>query len=257
LTAVIFYFCAAFEFTPPAGAASAMLAGGALGEWQHAFALNPALAAECRRAGAAVIWFRPYNLEGVTAGRVALGMNSGRWAWTTSYAQTASGNYHENDIQVDMAARPIPAVAVGVGVHALIQDMGVFGADAVPAFDAGVCWQSGQFRFGAALLRANEPKLRNGDELLLRVIAGAAWRPVETLVLAADVVREETFESFGLGLEFELIPQLKLRCGLGTEPVRYAAGLGVVVGPVGLDYGYQFHPQLRESHLLGLRLLWR
>ncbi|MEO0080260.1 MAG: hypothetical protein ABIK44_06260 [candidate division WOR-3 bacterium] len=141
-------------------------------------------------------------------------------------------------------------------MHTLIQITGMGEADVAPVFDAGVCGKYNRFRIGAALMRINEPELNNGDIVPLRFTAGVACRPAETFVLAADVIRESAIESFGLGIEFKLIPQLTLRSGLGTNPLRYAGGLDATIGPLALNYAYQFHPQLKESHLLELRLAW-
>jgi hypothetical protein len=44
---------------------------------------------------------------------------------------------------------------------------------------------------------------------------------------------------------------------VGVAPLRYAAGLGATVGPLGFEYAYEFHPQLKETHVLGLRAAWR
>jgi hypothetical protein len=89
-----------------------------------------------------------------------------------------------------------------------------------------------------------------------RFLAGLEYSPVDELVLAADVTYCSGRASAGLGCEFLLIPQLALRAGVGTDPLRFGGGFGVRVGPVGLDYAYGFHPQLEESHRLGVTAAW-
>jgi hypothetical protein len=88
------------------------------------------------------------------------------------------------------------------------------------------------------------------------VLAGA-WLPVDDLLLALDLGRERGDEDAAFGAEFRPVPQLGLRLGIGVVPLRYAAGLEATVGPLGLEYAYQFHQTLRESHVLGLRMAWR
>jgi hypothetical protein len=88
------------------------------------------------------------------------------------------------------------------------------------------------------------------------LLAGS-WRPVDDLLLALDLSRERSDEDAAFGAEFRLVPQLGLRIGVGVAPLRYAAGLGAEVGPLGFEYAYQFHPKLKETHVLGLRAAWR
>ena len=87
------------------------------------------------------------------------------------------------------------------------------------------------------------------------MLAGS-WRPIDDLLLALDLGREGDDEDAAFGAEFRLVPQLGLRLGVGVAPLRYAAGLGAAVGPLGFDYAYQFHPTLKETHVLGLRAAW-
>jgi hypothetical protein len=56
-----------------------------------------------------------------------------------------------------------------------------------------------------------------------------------------------------VGAEFNIIPALGLRAGVGTSPLRLSAGLGASVGPMGLDYAFRFVPSLGTSHQFGVR----
>ena len=103
----------------------------------------------------------------------------------------------------------------------------------------------------------NSPRWREGTELPSRVVLAGSWRPVDDLLLALDLSRQSSDEDAAFGAEFRLVPQLGLRFGVGVNPLRYAAGLGATVGPLGLEYAYEFHPQLKETHVLGLRAAWR
>ena len=87
------------------------------------------------------------------------------------------------------------------------------------------------------------------------VLAGS-WYPVDDVLLALDVSRERDDEDAAFGVEFRPVRQLGLRLGVGVVPLRYAAGLAATVGPLQLEYAYQFHPTLKESHVLGLRAAW-
>jgi hypothetical protein len=253
---VFLLLLSAFEFPGCTGRSSAMLAGAAVPDGQHSFFLNPALSVDDERFQAGICYSRPYGLPGLSWGRACGGWSSERLAAGFGISALGIDRYSEEDVEVVLGGTPMPSVAVGLGVHALMvmasQDYGDF----APAFDAGVCWRSDRVRIGAAGLRLNSPRWREGTEIPPRFVLAGSWRPVDDLLLALDLSRERGDEDAAFGAEFRLVPQLGLRLGVGAAPLRYAAGLGAAVGPLELDYAYQFHPQLKETHVLGLRAAW-
>ena len=254
---VLLLLLCAFEYPGLAGRSSAMLAGAAVPDGQHSFFLNPALIVSDRRLQGGVCYSSPYGLPGLSWGRACGGWSSERAAAGAGLAALQLGRYGEQDAQVVVGGTPTRSVAVGLGVHALIVNDAPNYNDIVPAFDAGVCWQSGRFQIGAAGLRLNSPRWRDGTELPVRMLLAGSWYPVEEVLLALDVSREREREDAAFGAEFRPVPQLALRLGVGAAPLRYAAGIEATVGPLGLEYAYQFHPTLKESHVIGLRAAWR
>ena len=254
---VLLLLLSAFEFPGYSGRSSAMLAGAAVADYQHSFCLNPALSVDAGRLQAAISYCQPYELPDLTWGRACGGWSSGRLSAGLGFSTLSLEGYAEQDAEVVVGGSPVPSVAVGLGIHALILRAGPQYDDVTPSFDAGVCWQSGHVRIGAAGLRLNSPRWREGTELPPRVVLAGSWRPVDDLLLALDLSRQSSDEDAAFGAEFRLVPQLGLRFGVGVNPLRYAAGLGATVGPLGLEYAYELHPQLKETHVLGLRAAWR
>ncbi|HTW91048.1 MAG TPA: hypothetical protein VMH22_05005 [bacterium] len=247
----------AFEFPGCAGRASGMLAGAAVADGQHAFFLNPALIAADSRYQAGACCSRPYDLPGLSWGRVSGNWSSELVAAGVGFSALRLGQYGEQDAQVVVGGAPMRSLSVGLGIHALIVSDAPDYSDIVPAFDAGVCWRSGRVRVGAAGLRLNSPRWRDGTELPSRIVLAGSWHPVDEVLLATDLSRQQGEDDVTFGAEFRPVPQFGLRMGIGVAPLRYAAGLGATVGPVGFEYAYQFHPQLKETHILGLRAAWR
>ena len=233
-----------------------MLAGAAVADGQHSFFLNPALNVDDGRFQAGICYSRPYGLPGLAWGRASAGWSSGRLAAGAGLSMLSLDRYHEYDAQTVIGGMPARNVTVGLGLHALVVEAGQDRGDFVPAVDAGACWHSGRLRVGAAGLRLNAPRWHDGTELPFRVVLAGAWQPVDEVLLVLDLSRERSDEDAAFGAEFRLIPQLGLRFGVGTAPLRFAAGLGAVVGPLGFEYAYQFHPVLKESHVFGLRAAW-
>ncbi len=253
---VLFLLLSAFEFPGYAGRSAAMLAGAAVPDGQHSFFLNPALGVDDGRFHACVCYSRPYGLPGLAWSMASGGWSSGRLAAGVGFSALGLDRYREYDARVVVGGTPAAGVAVGLGIHALGVSAGQDYGDVVPAFDAGVCWQSGRVRVGVAGLRLNSPRWCDGAELPSRVVLAGSWRPVDEALLALDLGREGSDEDAAFGAEFRLIPQLALRLGLGVVPLRFAAGLGATVGSVGFEYAYQFHPVLKDTHVFGLRAAW-
>jgi hypothetical protein len=254
---VLLLLLCSFEYAGYAGYASATIAGAAVPDGQHSFFLNPALCVEAARFDADVSGSRPYGLAGLTWGRAGGVWSSRVLAAGAAFSVLGLNGYGEQDAGLVIGGTPVPAAAVGLGVHALIITARNGYGDFVPSFDAGGCWRHGRLRVGAAGLRLNSPRWRDGAVLPTRIVFGGAWLPVDDLLLALDLSRENGNEDAAFGAEFRLVPQLGLRIGVGAAPLRYAAGLTAQAGPLGLEYAYQFQPTLEESHVLGLRAAWR
>jgi hypothetical protein len=254
---VLLLLLGAFEFPGLAGSSAAMLAGAAVPDGQHSFVINPALCVDADRLRAGISYSRPYGLSGLSWGRACAGWSSRRLGAGLGLSLLTIDRYSEQDVQVVVGGTPIPGVAVGLGMHALVVGTGQDYGDFAPAFDAGAIWRPGRIRVGAAWLRLNSPRWHDGTELPPRVLLAGSWQPVDELLLALDLGRQRGDEDAAFGAEFRLIPQLGLRFGVGVAPLRFGAGLGAKVGPVGFEYAYQFHSVLKETHVFGLRAAWR
>ncbi len=248
---------ASFEFAPATGRVGSMLAGAAVTEWQSSFCLNPALAGHAEQYFAGATYCRPYGLAGLDWFHAGIGTNQGRWSGGVSIGSLSLDRYRETEIRLEVAAVPVASLALGAAARTLINDAERRGTDVVGAFDIGACWYQGTFGFGGVASAVNEPVFDSGDKKPLQLVLGAALRPVEQLLLALDVRRTGPDEGAAFGIEFNLVPPLDLRVGIGYEPLVYATGVGLHVNPVSVDYAYRFHPQLKETHVVGLALQWR
>jgi hypothetical protein len=203
-----------------------------------------------------VSYSRPYGLDGLDWGQLAGGVRHGTWAWGVGITSLGLDRYRESDVQVAAGLELPGDVRGGIAIHWMMVDRGPLGIDGVPSFDLGVAWQRGILSVGAAGRRINLPRFDSGDELPLVLLAGAALQPVDELEVAADLRREGSEYKLGLGTEFRIVPVLAIRVGGAYEPLQYAAGVGIAVGPLRLDYSYRFHPQLKDTHSIGVRTAW-
>jgi hypothetical protein len=248
---ILLCLLAVFEFNSAAGPASAMVAGGALFDWRGATTANPALASTTGRLDAAVSYERPYALAGLAHVGAQAGVSVGRVAIVAVASDLGLADYHETDLGIAVATGVLQNGTFGIGAHALTVRSGG-DVEFAPVLDAGGCWDFGRVRIAASCMRLNGPRIGGAGDLASTVMLSASWQPVDDLTLAADLVRDGSDEELRLGGEFRIIPALGLRAGIGTAPLRYAAGVAADAGPLTFDYAFHLHPVLGGSHRLGL-----
>uniref|UniRef100_A0A7C4GHK6 PorV/PorQ family protein n=1 Tax=candidate division WOR-3 bacterium TaxID=2052148 RepID=A0A7C4GHK6_UNCW3 len=259
MTTFALIFWAAFEFAVADPAGASLAANMASGSWQSTFGSNPALLSCELKWAAAAVFTRPYGLGGLYSGRLDVmtvpegtGLGFG-----CSLASTSFEKYQEHDLTIAAAWDVTPVVTAGVGLHGMGQVWQGEVIDMLGTADVGAVVRLGTLRLGVVGRRVNSPKLHDESELPLLLAVGGSWQPVSDLLLALDLRRESAEESAAFGVEFRLIPQMRLRAGLVTAPLRYSGGIGVDVGQFGIDYAWQFDPVLKDTHVVGVEVRWR
>lgn len=245
----------AFEFQSAGAREAAMVAAGT-GDWTASFTRNPALSLDAARVSLAGGYCRPYGLEGVEHVNAAVATRRVNWSLTAGVSSLGFDRYRESQAFLCGGLRPWRATALGAGVRWLVVDQGSRGMEMVPAFDIGATWQLGKFVLAAAGRAVNRPGLGTTGTVQPTLVLAAGATPVEELKLLVDLGLTSNRLDGAFGCEFLLLPQLAVRAGLGTDPLLYGGGIGLRVGPVGLDYACRFHPQLKETHQLGLSATW-
>lgn len=245
----------AFEFQSAGAREAAMVAAGA-GDWMASFTRNPALLLNAERIDLAGGYCSPFGLEGVEHLSASAATQRGNWAIAAAVASLGFDRYRESQAVVCGGLHPWRAIALGAGIRWLIVDQGSRGVEMVPAFDVGATWQSDKLILAAAGRAVNRPGLGPTGAVPTTLILSAGATPVDDLRLLADLVLESEEVSGAFGCELLLLPQFAVRAGLGTGPLRYGGGIGLLVGPIGLDYACRFHPQLKETHQIGLSARW-
>lgn len=74
---------------------------------------------------------------------------------------------------------------------------------------------------------------------------GIAYNPSNKVLIVADIQKDIDHPvSFRGGIEYEIIPILKARMGVSTEPLTWNAGIGVVVQSLNVDLAFGYHERL-------------
>lgn len=94
-------------------------------------------------------------------------------------------------------------------------------------------------------------------DLPQRVVVGAGYRPISSVMTSISLDKTIGFDTQVLGgFEFRPVPWLALRVGAGTQPNRVSAGFGIQFKGFALDYSFQNHPVLPETHKIGLMYMF-
>ncbi len=154
------------------------------------------------------------------------------------------------------AARVMPQFGVGGAVKYYSQALPANLGRGVTG-DVGILFatDSGKFRIGAVCRNVlGSLKYDSGyaDAFDRSFGAGVAVRPIDNLLLAADVIWKEGMDA-RIGGEFRL-GKFAVRAGGGyrDEKLSFSAGAGFVMPLFSVDYAYQTHSVLPDSHRLSL-----
>lgn len=90
-----------------------------------------------------------------------------------------------------------------------------------------------------------------------RLRAGAAFAPVGTVTLSAEVEKEVGFSpTIKGGLEKRFLGILSVRAGMTTDPDTYSGGVGVSIGSFQAGVALSYHADLGWTELFELQYLW-
>jgi len=101
----------------------------------------------------------------------------------------------------------------------------------------------------------NAPKIgsENSHDLPQRLVIGAAYRPVSGLMTSVAFDKTVGYDTqVRAGFEFLPAEWIALRVGASTNPNRFSFGFGLNFKGIIVDYSFNSHPVLPETHKFGL-----
>ncbi|MCR4423290.1 MAG: hypothetical protein WHU95_02865 [candidate division WOR-3 bacterium] len=249
-------FClGSFEYFPAIGPGGGMGAGLAVASWRNSLGGNPALTFSEENFAFVFNCIRLYSLEGVNCGLIGVKWNSSKLATAIAVTSVGFDKYYEHDALINFAAEPLNSFKVGIGIHSLIQ-RAESKTSFLPQFDAGIYWRAEHAAIAITGRRLNEPRLPDGSFLGSQFCIGGLWEPIRELKFAIDLKKYDQLEKLSIGGEFEIFPEIAIRCGVETFPLIYHGGLQVKVGVLSLEYSGQYHPEIGDSHSVSVVGEW-
>ena len=239
---------AAFEFQP-IGAHTAGVGdvGVALAEGAGGVFWNPAAVAWGKRVSLFGTYDRPFGMVELGMQALSVGIKRGRHGIGARYTGFGFSLYREHIFGLGYGMRISQRVGLGVAVRVLQVMVAGLSPRQWVVFDLGlrvhlrqdvylgiVSWNTGGTRPSV---------LGQGGSIGL----GVDVLPKTTVVV--DVQKEANFSTgAGFGFVFRVRPELVLRTGVGSRPVRLSVGFGLKKGILAIDYAAVWHTVLGITH---------
>jgi hypothetical protein len=239
----------AFEFNAPGDLGSAMLAGVGMPRSENAVFRNPSLLCLLPSSSIGLAATRPFSLPDVGFARLKVALRGP--ALGARLSLLSAKGYQELTGSISKGVRASDHVAFGASLNVYALTITGEYSEVMPGLSAGVAYSVPGLCLGAAIHDFNRPSLGGGDVMPARLMLGVGVTPNPSLCFGADGQYDNALQ-LRFGASFILNPALTLAIGMGTNPLRYAAGLQASLKGLGFNYTYSFHPRLKETHELGL-----
>jgi hypothetical protein len=192
---------------------------------------------------------------GIAGGSMGLG-----YLRTSTTEKVTFLDFQENTFLLSYAISPIRYFSVGVSLKYFLADFDTKGSGA--GIDTGILFNYGN-RISVAVMVQNvdQPKIQfqtgGSDCLPSNLKAGLAFMPVQGWVISSDLVNIIDDPQVHLGTEYWITKHFAMRLG-GIKQYQnnwtYSGGLGIKYKVMQLDYAYQRHFDLDDTHYFSLGL---
>jgi hypothetical protein len=249
---------AAFEpfLTGPRSAGLAGAAGAAKGDlW--AGSQNPAGFDGLRHLTVGV-WTAPsiFGIAGLGRAGCVVGVPISGWTVGAQVSSFGLENYRETSVSLSAAAPLSSGIVLGLRINGLFLKIAGYGSAFALTCDAGIRIElADRLAMSCLLMNATGSQIGSSHEALPLVLALTCEfvSPAAGLSCYATCSRELLAPvEWNVGIEYATLPELRLRCGIGTDPALVCAGLGITVAPVSFDYAVTHHWQLGSTHHISL-----
>ncbi|MDZ7338266.1 MAG: hypothetical protein ONB30_06995 [candidate division KSB1 bacterium] len=249
---------AAFEHLS-CGAEPAGMAGAYVGyaRGPEAILINPAGVAAAVRPAGLVSYSRPFGLKELDASGISAHLPLRVGGVAVAARLFGRAPYQEQAFSAGAGFIVTPRLYVGAAAHLFHLRIASYGAASALGIDLGLLTAvSPTIHWGVSVRNLNRPRIGECREPLPQVLAtGVCITPVMPLAVTFDVEKDVRYPAeLRLGTAYRPLPPLVVRCGLQSNPGRFAAGFGLWVGLVRIDYAASYHYDLGITHSMSLRI---
>ncbi len=172
--------------------------------------------------------------------------NSGTFGLAINYF--GYENFNEQKIGLAYARKLSEGVAIGAQVDYLGTRIPEYGSVGNITFEVGVQADLLEnFIVGAHIFSPIRSQLTDDeiDVIPTQLNVGIAYLPTEKVRLILELEKDFDYAaSFKGGIEYQLVDELSLRAGVGTNPTQNGFGLGIHLGKLDIDVAAAYHQLL-------------
>ncbi|MDZ7262895.1 MAG: hypothetical protein ONB05_12420, partial [candidate division KSB1 bacterium] len=165
--------------------------------------------------------------------------------------------YRENTAVFSLGSTYQKKMFYGFNLRFHKLDIPGYGSDYCLGLDLGfLITLSPVTTWGFFARNVNRPTLGQDPEELPQIYCtGLSLTPLKTLILNLDMYKDIRYPTeVRAGLEYRLFEALALRTGVGNNPSRFTAGLGILVNIIEVDYAFSTHSDLGLTHQISLTI---
>ncbi len=148
----------------------------------------------------------------------------------------------------------IQMVSLGGGISIVQYRLESIGVKQVTVFEfGGIAEIIPELVIGTHIFNISQTDLNETESVPIVMKIGISYRPVSSLMINTELVKDlDLSESLVFGLEYELIPLIRIRSGIDTRPRSASFGLGFYLKGFSLDYAYSMRDPLGSINELSL-----
>lgn len=159
--------------------------------------------------------------------------------------------YRETTLGVSYAYAFHNRFAAGVSVNYYHLSIRGGGQTGIAGVDVGALFRPHSLvQIGFQARNITRPRIA-GEVLPQVMVFGAGIMPTEQITIGLDAYKDFRFSTdVRGGVEYRPLPVLALRMGVGRDPSRLSAGIGITLKYARLDYAMYTHPDLGVTHAI-------
>ncbi len=235
------------------GARPAAMGGAYVGIAQgpEGLLVNPAGIAAATSFTGVAFYSRPFGLKELDASGLSLLHPLRTGGIGVAVRRFGRSPYEEHVFSLGAGLIILPTVQVGAAAHLYHLRIASYGSAATAGLDLGVLVSVAyNVTWGVTIYNVNRPRIGACEEQLPQVLAtGVSITPARSVVMTADLHKDVRYPGeVRIGASYHIVEPLAIRCGLQTNPGRFAGGIGLWVGPVRVDYAASYHYDLGLTH---------
>ena len=198
-----------------------------------------------------MFYANPFGLKSITHASLSVVLPHKSGFYGLAMETFGNNVYQENQYMISYARSWRSKVHYGAAMRLMHLDISKYGTDTAVGLDLGFMTAlSPRFQWGFYAHNLNRPVISTQDQAIPQIFcSGISVLPVDNARMNVDLYKDSKFPAeLRFGFEYTFLDRLALRSGFSTEPARFTAGFGIAFSLLQLDYAFQTHNDLGNTH---------